>query len=372
MKKILIALIVMTLIIFSGCNNATSPENSESYTINKNETDTVLSNESDEIVTSTETISIEDSQSKNEAHPNQYYLDHYDYYIYDRPSSWSSDYIIPIVMGFNYPYKADDYSDGGIYPDRYSFNSDTFGNLHISMENYIPTNTDELKIEIETPYGTAKIYWCVDSSDEVACLSSNGYDFKITWSKYDIEDYSGTLEKMLPTLLTPIESTSNSQVEIIPNTISVEQIYDAYMYYSTFEDPIIGFNELDGVDSWFRTSSSQMPVDGVSSAYKWYQATNLETGDYILVTADEHIYKYVLNGRSLCEIIETETIDTPFGIAKLLYIKRTDTSEPVEEEIAIINNNGRIVTINYWNKSQNSYNGTYDYKLKEILPLLFN
>ena len=370
MKKQFFVLVAITLIIFSGCNNTASPENSDSYT---NQTDTVLSNESDEIVTTSETTNVENSQSEPEVHPNQYYLDNYDFYIYDTPSSWSSDYIIPIVLGFNYPYKAEHYSSGGVYPDRYTFGSDTLGYFNIVMETYIPTSTDELKTEIETSYGTVKIYWSADNSNEIACLSANGYNFKITWwSNHDMENYTGTLEKMLPTLLTPIESDSNTQIEIISNTISVEQKYDAYMYYSIIDDPIIGFNELDGVDGWLYAGSSQMPVDGVSSAYRSYQAENYSTGEYIVITSDEHIYKYASSGRNLCEIVETEDIDTPFGIAKLLYIKRTDIPEPVEEEILIINNNGRFVTINYYNKSQNSYDGIFDYKLKEIIPLLFN
>lgn len=369
MKKQFILLIVITLIFFSGCSNNTSVENSDNHAINENETTTTISDESEEAEPSTEIITIEDSQSEPEVHPNQYFLDNYDYYLYDRPSSWSSDYIMPIVMGFNYPYKADDYYNGGIYPDRYSFNSDTLGNLDISMEEYIPTDSDELKSELETPYGPAKIYWCVNSSDEVACLSSDGYDFRFSWSKYGTEDYSGALEKVLPTLLTPIESPSISQLEIVPSIITVEQNYDAYIYYSINEAPLIGFNELDG---WHLFYSSQMPVNGVSSAYRSYKADNYDTGDSILITSDDYIYKFATSGRNLCEIIDTEDIDTPFGKAKLLYIKRTDTSEPVEEEIAVINNNGHIVTINLWNNNQNSYDGTYDYKLKEIIPLLFN
>lgn len=369
MKKQFIVLIVITLVIFSGCSNNTSVDNSASNTINESESSTTLSDETEQTEPSTEIITIETSQSEPEVHPNQYYLDNYDYYLYDRPSSWSSDYIIPIVMGFNYPYKADDYSDGGIYPDRYLFKSDIYGGLIISLEEYIPTENDELKTEIETPYGTAKIYWCVESSDEVACLSSDEYDFKISWFKYGAENYSGTLEKILPTILTPIESSSISQHEVASSNITVEQNYDAYIYHSINEAPTIGFNELDG---WNLSMSSQPPVEGVSSAYSFYKADNYETGDSILITSDDYIYKYVSSGRNLCEIIETEDIETPFGIAKLFYIKRTDTSEPIEEEIAVINNNGHIVTINLWNNNQNSYDGIYDYKLKEILPLLFN
>ena len=68
---------------------------------------------------------------------------------------------------------------------------------------------------------------------------------------------------------------------------------------------------------------------------------------------------------------EKARVETPFGTAKIFYATRQETVFPESEEVAVINNLGTNIVIDYCPYDSIS-DGTYRGKLEEIIPKLFN
>ena len=91
----------------------------------------------------------------------------------------------------------------------------------------------------------------------------------------------------------------------------------------------------------------------------------------VIVTYDPAYFNYFFGGRGMVTMDEKASVETPFGTAKIFYATRQETVFPESEEVAVINNLGTNIVIDYCPYDSIS-DGTYRGKLEEIIPKLFN
>lgn len=321
------------------------------------------------------------------------YAESYDYILYS-----SSE--VPL-LGFTYPYKADYMDNSTFAPTQYSFSTQylveidsqiysstqffriTSEKYEIAKEN---TDVDECG-EIETPYGTASLYFAIthndsyDSYAEVATLNIGEDTITLTWSDTsDNATYLGKLEELIPILFTPIHISEDQKPEIEKNKIRVDDSYDVYLLggrYGGDEVTVLGFNPFDEADGWINNASSYVPGDE-SSCYGYFMQ---EPYDYaetdtrkkhgtITITTSPAYYNYFFGGRGAIAMEEKSSVQTPFGIAKIYYGVREECEIPEKEEVAILNNRGTNIIFEYQPYDPVS-DGIYDGKLEELIPKLF-
>ena len=393
MKKEYFLAISMILLCFSGCGNA-EPKEQEALPAVQEEV------EENEKVTEQEPL-VENTQepvADTETNVLQEYKHGFDYNLYFDSYTYEETHDNPIVLRFNYPYKAEWFSANSNYPSQYSF-SNNKGTLVITSEIYEVTEDNKLiyvnpkfggsqdevsleeKGEVDTIYGKAEIYFATemgsDGSEwhrEVAYLNTGDYTVTIFWSEYGVEEYRGEIENMISLLFTPIELTKDEVLVFDENDILVDSSYDLFMRVNLIGENYtqenvnsnaFGFNDLEKIGNWNKSSSS-----GDGKVYSLFGFSNYQNGDNLLITGDVFLYNYFFGGRSLVDIEEKAEVETPFGTAKVYYAVRKDTEEPMEEEVAIVNNRGTNIVINYSNRL-NQYDGVYDGKLEELIPELF-
>ena len=228
MRKRTIALVafLLTGTLFTACGSESNVETATSEFSEEADTS------AEESPADTETA---DTASAPAVDPEEEYKNGYDYLLYydSEINEGTRDY--PVILGFNYPYKADSKNNSAFAPSRYDFDTKytevidsvpclatdyftiTSKQYEITSDNkliYTAPNftgeqddTDvEEKGEVETPYGTAKIYFARtheegfdDRCREVALLNTGDYTVTLTWgSSGDLEEYSGTLETLIP------------------------------------------------------------------------------------------------------------------------------------------------------------------------------
>lgn len=336
--------------------------------------------------------------------PKEDYTNGYDYILYGVSESDTSSEKSPI-LGFNYPYKAD-YSDNSTFaPTRYNFSTNHL--VEMDSETYIQTdalmitseeyeiaqeNTEvEEKGKIETPYGTANLYFTkthetydegsYDSYAEVATLNIGTNTVTLTWHTFnDNTTYLGKLEKLIPILFTPINISESEKPVIEKNKIRVDDSYDVYLLggrYGGDEVTVLGFNPFNETDGWQSYASSYLPGDE-SNCYEYIMRepydlaeddTEKKHGTFT-ITTNPGYYNYFFGGRGTISMEEKSSVQTPFGVAKIYYGVREECEIPEKEEVAILNNRGTNIIFEYQPYSLIS-DGNYDGKLEEFIPELF-
>lgn len=173
-RTIALAAFLLTGTLFTACG---SESNVETVTSEISEEADISAEESPADIASAPTVD-----------PEEEYKNGYDYLLYydSEINEGTRDY--PVILGFNYPYKADSIINSTFAPSRYNFDTkyteviDSVPCLAtdyftITSEQYEITSDNKLiytapnfpgeqddtdveeKGEVETPYGTAKVYF---------------------------------------------------------------------------------------------------------------------------------------------------------------------------------------------------------------------
>lgn len=257
-------------------------------------------------------------------------------------------------------------------------------------EDYITpyTTTIEDQGEIETEFGTAKLYFGTKTQGnsatqyrEIALLQIENEVIKVELSFAGKEkSYTGKIEELLPKLLTPnsentfqIYSTELDNVE--KNHLTVDDNYAHIYYQDGSHNPnpgtpkgtaVIGMNDIDGWDNF-----------GGTFFVSGDQSKSIEISTDI---ADNHSLLFNLyfeDSRVWMEDIGIITdkqqigeMETPFGTALLYYIKiESPEGKNYEHEVALLNNQDTNIVIVYTDYKR-TYDGEYDGVLEGLLPSL--
>lgn len=406
-RTIALASFLLTGTLFTACGSESNVETATSEFSEEADTS------AEESPADTETA---DTASAPAVDPEEEYKNGYDYLLYydSEINEGTRDY--PVILGFNYPYKADSKNNSAFAPSRYDFDTkyteviDSVPYLAtdyftITSEQYEITSDNKLiytapnftgeqddtdveeKGEVETPYGTAKIYFARtheegfdDRCREVALLNTGDYTVTLTWgSSGDLEEYSGTLETLIPLVFSPVEVSNDQKIQIDENSISADESYSVLMktgpYYND-KVTVFGFNPIPESENWYG-SSTVTAADGSSKKFQMKDRNMSSESDWgkqhgsVIVTYDPAYFNYFFGGRGMVTMDEKASVETPFGTAKIFYATRQETVFPESEEVAVINNLGTNIVIDYCPYDSFS-DGTYRGKLEEIIPKLFN
>lgn len=400
-RTIALAAFLLTGTLFTACG---SESNVETVTSEISEEADISAEESPADIASAPTVD-----------PEEEYKNGYDYLLYydSEINEGTRDY--PVILGFNYPYKADSIINSTFAPSRYNFDTKytevidsvpyraadyftiTSEQYEITSDNkliYVAPNftgeqddTDvEEKGEVETPYGTAKVYFAKtheegfdDRCKEVALLNTGDYTVTLIWgSSGDLEEYSGTLETLIPLVFSPIEVSDDQKIQIDENSISADESYSVLMKTGSYGNKVtvFGFNPIPESENWY-VSSTVTDAEGSSEKFQMDDQNRSSESDWgkqhgsVIVTYDPAYFNYFFGGRGMVTMDEKASVETPFGTAKIFYATRQETVSPESEEVAVINNLGTNIIIDYCPYDSIS-DGTYRGKLEEIIPKLFN
>ena len=387
-RTIALAAFLLTGTLFTACGSESNVE-------------TATSGISEEADTSAEEspadAETDDTASVPAVDPEEEYKNGYDYLLYydSETNEGTRDY--PVILGFNYPYKADSIINSTFAPSRYNFDTKytkvidsvpyhAADYFTITSEQYEITSDNKLiytapnftgeqddtdveeKAEVETPYGTAKVYFARtheegfdDRCKEVALLNTGDYTVTLTWgSSGDLEEYSGTLETLIPLVFSPVEVSDDQKIQIDENSISADESYSVLMKTGSYGDKVtvFGFNPIPESENWY-VSSTVTDAEGSSEKFQMDDQNRSSESDWgkqhgsVIVTYDPAYFNYFFGGRGMVTMDEKASVETPFGTAKIFYATRQETVSPESEEVAVID-------------------GTYRGKLEEIIPKLFN
>ena len=403
MRKRMIALAAVLLgtALFIACGSESNVE-------------TVTSEISEEADTSAKESSVEASAAPA-VNPEEEYKNGYDYLLYydSQTNEGTRDY--PVILGFNYPYKADSTNNSTFAPSQYTFTTthieviDSEPHLvtevfTIASEQYEITSENKLiynvpdftgeqadtdvekKGEVGTPYGTAEVYFArtheegsEDRCKEIAMLNTDEYTVTLTWySSGDQEEYSGTLETLIPLVLSPIEVSDDKKIQIEENSVSTDESYSVLMKTGSYGEKVtvFGFHPLSESENWYGYSVVT-DAEGNSEKYQMDDSTTSFESDWgkqhgsVTITYDPAYFNYFFGGRGMVTMDEKASVETPFGTARIFYATRQETMTPESEEVAVINNLGTNIVIDYLPYDRIS-DGVYYGKLEEIIPQLFH
>ena len=400
-RTIALAAFLLTGTLFTACG---SESNVETVTSEISEEADISAEESPADIASAPTVD-----------PEEEYKNGYDYLLYydSEINEGTRDY--PVILGFNYPYKADSIINSTFAPSRYNFDTKytevidsvpyrAADYFTITSEQYEITSDNKLiyaapnftgeqddtdveeKGEVETPYGTAKVYFAKtheegfdDRCKEVALLNTGDYTVTLIWgSSGDLEEYSGTLETLIPLVFSPIEVSDGQKIQIDENSISADESYSVLMKTGSYGNKVtvFGFNPIPESENWY-VSSTVTDAEGSSEKFQMDDQNRSSESDWgkqhgsVIVTYDPAYFNYFFGGRGMVTMDEKASVETPFGTAKIFYATRQETVSPESEEVAVINNLGTNIIIDYCPYDSIS-DGTYRGKLEEIIPKLFN
>ncbi len=400
-RTIALAAFLLTGTLFTACG---SESNVETVTSEISEEADISAEESPADIASAPTVD-----------PEEEYKNGYDYLLYydSEINEGTRDY--PVILGFNYPYKADSIINSTFAPSRYNFDTKytevidsvpyrAADYFTITSEQYEITSDNKLiyaapnftgeqddtdveeKGEVETPYGTAKVYFAKtheegfdDRCKEVALLNTGDYTVTLIWgSSGDLEEYSGTLETLIPLVFSPIEVSDDQKIQIDENSISADESYSVLMKTGSYGNKVtvFGFNPIPESENWY-VSSTVTDAEGSSEKFQMDDQNRSSESDWgkqhgsVIVTYDPAYFNYFFGGRGMVTMDEKASVETPFGTAKIFYATRQETVSPESEEVAVINNLGTNIIIDYCPYDSIS-DGTYRGKLEEIIPKLFN
>lgn len=400
-RTIALAAFLLTGTLFTACG---SESNVETVTSEISEEADISAEESPADIASAPTVD-----------PEEEYKNGYDYLLYydSEINEGTRDY--PVILGFNYPYKADSIINSTFAPSRYNFDTKytevidsvpyrAADYFTITSEQYEITSDNKLiyaapnftgeqddtdveeKGEVETPYGTAKVYFAKtheegfdDRCKEVALLNTGDYTVTLIWgSSGDLEEYSGTLETLIPLVFSPIEISDDQKIQIDENSISADESYSVLMKTGSYGNKVtvFGFNPIPESENWY-VSSTVTDAEGSSEKFQMDDQNRSSESDWgkqhgsVIVTYDPAYFNYFFGGRGMVTMDEKASVETPFGTAKIFYATRQETVSPESEEVAVINNLGTNIIIDYCPYDSIS-DGTYRGKLEEIIPKLFN
>lgn len=400
-RTIALAAFLLTGTLFTACG---SESNVETVTSEISEEADISAEESPADIASDPTVD-----------PEEEYKNGYDYLLYydSEINEGTRDY--PVILGFNYPYKADSIINSTFAPSRYNFDTKytevidsvpyrATDYFTITSEQYEITSDNKLiyaapnftgeqddtdveeKGEVETPYGTAKVYFAKtheegfdDRCKEVALLNTGDYTVTLIWgSSGDLEEYSGTLETLIPLVFSPIEVSDDQKIQIDENSISADESYSVLMKTGSYGNKVtvFGFNPIPESENWY-VSSTVTDAEGSSEKFQMDDQNRSSESDWgkqhgsVIVTYDPAYFNYFFGGRGMVTMDEKASVETPFGTAKIFYATRQETVSPESEEVAVINNLGTNIIIDYCPYDSIS-DGTYRGKLEEIIPKLFN
>ena len=400
-RTIALAAFLLTGTLFTACG---SESNVETVTSEISEEADISAEESPADIASAPTVD-----------PEEEYKNGYDYLLYydSEINEGTRDY--PVILGFNYPYKADSIINSTFAPSRYNFDTKytevidsvpyrAADYFTITSEQYEITSDNKLiyaapnftgeqddtdveeKGEVETPYGTAKVYFAKtheegfdDRCKEVALLNTGDYTVTLIWgSSGDLEEYSGTLETLIPLVFSPIEVSDDQKIQIDENSISADESYSVLMKTGSYGNKVtvFGFNPIPESENWY-VSSTVSDAEGSSEKFQMDDQNRSSESDWgkqhgsVIVTYDPAYFNYFFGGRGMVTMDEKASVETPFGTAKIFYATRQETVSPESEEVAVINNLGTNIIIDYCPYDSIS-DGTYRGKLEEIIPKLFN
>lgn len=400
-RTIALAAFLLTGTLFTACG---SESNVETVTSEISEEADISAEESPADIASAPTVD-----------PEEEYKNGYDYLLYydSEINEGTRDY--PVILGFNYPYKADSIINSTFAPSRYNFDTKytevidsvpyrAADYFTITSEQYEITSDNKLiyaapnftreqddtdveeKGEVETPYGTAKVYFAKtheegfdDRCKEVALLNTGDYTVTLIWgSSGDLEEYSGTLETLIPLVFSPIEVSDDQKIQIDENSISADESYSVLMKTGSYGNKVtvFGFNPIPESENWY-VSSTVTDAEGSSEKFQMDDQNRSSESDWgkqhgsVIVTYDPAYFNYFFGGRGMVTMDEKASVETPFGTAKIFYATRQETVSPESEEVAVINNLGTNMIIDYCPYDSIS-DGTYRGKLEEIIPKLFN
>lgn len=400
-RTIALAAFLLTGTLFTACG---SESNVETVTSEISEEADISAEESPADIASAPTVD-----------PEEEYKNGYDYLLYydSEINEGTRDY--PVILGFNYPYKADSIINSTFAPSRYNFDTKytevidsvpyrAADYFTITSEQYEITSDNKLiyaapnftgeqddtdveeKGEVETPYGTAKVYFAKtheegfdDRCKEVALLNTGDYTVTLIWgSSGDLEEYSGTLETLIPLVFSPIEISDDQKIQIDENSISADESYSVLIKTGSYGNKVtvFGFNPIPESENWY-VSSTVTDAEGSSEKFQMDDQNRSSESDWgkqhgsVIVTYDPAYFNYFFGGRGMVTMDEKASVETPFGTAKIFYATRQETVSPESEEVAVINNLGTNIIIDYCPYDSIS-DGTYRGKLEEIIPKLFN
>lgn len=400
-RTIALAAFLLTGTLFTACG---SESNVETVTSEISEEADISAEEAPADIASAPTVD-----------PEEEYKNGYDYLLYydSEINEGTRDY--PVILGFNYPYKADSIINSTFAPSRYNFDTKytevidsvpyrAADYFTITSEQYEITSDNKLiyaapnftgeqddtdveeKGEVETPYGTAKVYFAKtheegfdDRCKEVALLNTGDYTVTLIWgSSGDLEEYSGTLETLIPLVFSPIEVSDDQKIQIDENSISADESYSVLMKTGSYGNKVtvFGFNPIPESENWY-VSSTVTDAEGSSEKFQMDDQNRSSESDWgkqhgsVIVTYDPAYFNYFFGGRGMVTMDEKASVETPFGTAKIFYATRQETVSPESEEVAVINNLGTNIIIDYCPYDSIS-DGTYRGKLEEIIPKLFN
>ncbi len=400
-RTIALAAFLLTGTLFTACG---SESNVETVTSEISEEADISAEESPADIASAPTVD-----------PEEEYKNGYDYLLYydSEINEGTRDY--PVILGFNYPYKADSIINSTFAPSRYNFDTKytevidsvpyraadyftiTSEQYEITSDNkliyaapILPENRNDTDVEekgeVETPYGTAKVYFAKtheegfdDRCKEVALLNTGDYTVTLIWgSSGDLEEYSGTLETLIPLVFSPIEVSDDQKIQIDENSISADESYSVLMKTGFYGNKVtvFGFNPIPESENWY-VSSTVTDAEGSSEKFQMDDQNRSSESDWgkqhgsVIVTYDPAYFNYFFGGRGMVTMDEKASVETPFGTAKIFYATRQETVSPESEEVAVINNLGTNIIIDYCPYDSIS-DGTYRGKLEEIIPKLFN
>lgn len=400
-RTIALAAFLLTGTLFTACG---SESNVETVTSEISEEADISAEESPADIASAPTVD-----------PEEEYKNGYDYLLYydSEINEGTRDY--PVILGFNYPYKADSIINSTFAPSRYNFDTkytEVIDSVPYRAADYFTITSEQYKItsdnkliyaapnftgeqddtdveekgEVETPYGTAKVYFAKtheegfdDRCKEVALLNTGDYTVTLIWgSSGDLEEYSGTLETLIPLVFSPIEVSDDQKIQIDENSISADESYSVLMKTGSYGNKVtvFGFNPIPESENWY-VSSTVTDAEGSSEKFQMDDQNRSSESDWgkqhgsVIVTYDPAYFNYFFGGRGMVTMDEKASVETPFGTAKIFYATRQETVSPESEEVAVINNLGTNIIIDYCPYDSIS-DGTYRGKLEEIIPKLFN
>ena len=229
---------------------------------------------------------------------------------------------------------------------------------------------------VETIYGTAQLYYIEDW--EYAALKVGDDRVFVSYGKSgNDKQYQGILEKMLPVLFTPIEIDESKKIVAEKNEISIDNKYNTYMKGGVYQGEtagkyILGFNSFDTIGSgeWDCTPLLTDP----NGDFEAFKMENMDWGDddhgEILITHNPCYYNYFFGGRGEVKIEEKASVETPYGTARIFFAVRQETDFPEDEEVAIINNYGANIIIDYRAQGKTA-SGIYGGRLEKYIPMMF-
>ncbi len=308
------------------------------------------------------------------------YRNGYDYLLYSESDN-------QLILGFNYPYRSDCFIYNKAAPSEYRFvtdyakeiDSQIYGcNSYISIwsggcEEIIGK---EERGSVETIYGTAQLYYIEDW--EYAALKVGDDRVFVSYGESgNDKQYKGILEKMLPVLFTPIEIDESKKIVAEKNEISIDNKYNTYMKGGVYQGEtavkyILGFNSFDTIGSgeWDCTPLLTDP----NGDFEAFKMENMDWGDddhgEILITHNPCYYNYFFGGRGEVKIEEKASVETPYGTARIFFAVRQETDFPEDEEVAIINNYGANIIIDYRAQGKTA-SGIYGGRLEKYIPMMF-